>query len=121
MPTAHPKFLFEKDPWLLAEEIPDSDVFFFQIPMSAFCSDTSYPFLKNYTKVLTHYKKFHMDFYLGEKEADQTFFNLCQNAMLRLKQGASCFPKIGRTSNTLVNFLLTIFNCMSQISLDYFS
>ena len=64
-----PKQLFDKDPWLLAEEIPDSDVFFFQIPMSCFCNDSSYKFLKNYKKVLTHYKKFHMDFYLGERDS----------------------------------------------------
>lgn len=48
-----PRYLFDKDSWMLAEDIPDSDIFFFQIPMSCFCSDTSYPFLKNYKRVLT--------------------------------------------------------------------
>jgi hypothetical protein len=47
-----PKLLFDKDPWMLAEDIPDSDIFFFQIPMSCFVSDTSYKFFKKLYKSL---------------------------------------------------------------------
>lgn len=63
------KLLSLKDPWLLAEEIPDSDIFFFQVPMSCLVSDTSYPFIKNYKRIATHYKKFHMDFYFGTEDS----------------------------------------------------
>ena len=62
MAKKKPKYLFDRDEWMLAENIPDGDIFFFQIPMSAFVSDTSYPLLMNYKKVLTSYKKFEMHF-----------------------------------------------------------
>ncbi len=99
-----PKFLQDKDPWLLAEEIPDSDVFFFQIPMSAFCSDTSYPFLKNYSKVLTHYKKFHMDFYLGEKDSFLVGESVLKALLTRPNFGKNLNENILKWSYVLINF-----------------
>lgn len=87
----NPKHLFDKDSWILAEDIPDSDIFFFQIPMSCFCSDTSYPFLKNYKRVLTHYKKFHMDFYFSERDS----FLVAESILKALVEK----PKLGRDIN----------------------
>ncbi len=69
------------DPWMLAEDIPDSDIFFFQIPMTAFTSDTSYPFIKNYKRVLTHYKGFHMYFYFAERDS----FEVAESILKALK------------------------------------
>jgi hypothetical protein len=104
MQQTSPKYLYQKDPWLLAEEIPDSDVFFFQIPMSAFCSDTSYPFLKNYTKVLTHYKKFHMDFYLGEHDSFEVGESILNALLTRPNFGKDLHKNILKWSYALINF-----------------
>ncbi len=86
-----PTQLKDNDPWMLAEDIPDSDIFFFQIPMSCFASDSSYPFIKNYKKVLTHYKKFHMDFYFGERDS----FEVAESVLTALLQR----PKFGNDLN----------------------
>jgi len=65
-----PKYIREKkDPWMLAENIPDSDIFFFQIPFTAFVHDTSHKFIKSYKKSILLYKGFHMDFYFGQEDS----------------------------------------------------
>ncbi len=99
-----PKLLYDKDPWMLAEDIPDSDVFFFQIPMSCFASDTSYPFLKSSKKVLTHYKKFHMDFYFGEKDSNDVADSIMQALLGRSAFGSDLNKNIVIWSHKLIEF-----------------
>ncbi|MFA7286103.1 MAG: PEP-utilizing enzyme [Patescibacteria group bacterium] len=64
-----PHYLNDKDPWLLGENIPDSDIFFFQIVFSSFTNDRSYSFIKKYKKVIAPYDKFNMSFYFGERDS----------------------------------------------------
>ena len=64
-----PKHIFDKDPWMLAEHIPDMDLFFLQLFASCFANDSSFPFIRKYKKVLATFKKFENDFYLGEKDS----------------------------------------------------
>ncbi len=64
-----PKYLLEKDPWILGEHILDCDVFFFQIPSSCFNNDSSYSFIRKYKKFLATYDKFVMDFYFGKQDS----------------------------------------------------
>lgn len=99
-----PKFLNDKDPWILAEDIPDSDIFFFQIPMSCFASDTSYPFLKNYKRVATHYKKFHMDFYFSERDSYQVAEIVLKALLNRPGFGQDVHKNVISWSNKLINF-----------------
>lgn len=99
-----PKYLSDKDSWMLAEDIPDSDIFFFQIPMSCFVSDTSYPFLRNYKKVLTHYKKFDMDFYFGQKDSFEVGESILRNLIKRPKLGRDINDNIVKWSKELVAF-----------------
>lgn len=66
-----PRFLFEKDKWLLGEHIPDCDVFFFQVPATYFSDNSSYGFVKKYKKFLGVYRKFGLDFYVGEKDSNE--------------------------------------------------
>ena len=47
-----PKYLFDKDKWLLGEHIPDCDIFFFQVPGSFFTNNRSYRFIKSFKKFL---------------------------------------------------------------------
>ncbi len=99
-----PKYLTDSDPWMLAEDIPDSDIFFFQIPMSCFVSDTSYPFLKNYKKVLTHYKKFHMDLYFGQKDSFKVAESILKALVKRKGLGTDINRNIVKWSNKLIDF-----------------
>lgn len=55
--------------WILVENIPDSDIFFFQICFGSFVQSTSYPFVGNLEKVMAVYDGYHMDFYMGEADA----------------------------------------------------
>lgn len=64
-----PKYLFDKDKWMLGEHIPDCDIFFFQVPATCFNNDRSYDFIKNYKKFLGFYDKFVLNFYVGEKDS----------------------------------------------------
>lgn len=99
-----PKYLFAKDPWRLAEDIPDSDIFFFQIPMSCFCSDTSYPFLKNYKRVLTHYKKFRMNFYFSERDSFEVGESILKALLKKPKLGRDINRNIVKWSKKLIEF-----------------
>lgn len=61
--------LSDPDEWMLAEEIPDSDLFFFQIPWSAFANEFIAPAGRAFKRVLAIYKGYHMWFYYGEKDS----------------------------------------------------
>ena len=63
------KYLHDKDSWLLGENIPDCDIFFFQLAASTFVDDRSYAFIRKYKKFLGVYKKFNLKFYVGEKDS----------------------------------------------------
>jgi len=58
-----------QDKWILVENIPDSDIFFFQIPFRCFTATTNYSFIKKLKKVMAIYKGFEMDFYFPENDA----------------------------------------------------
>lgn len=111
------KYLFDKDPWLLGEKIPDSDVFFFQIPFSAFVSDTSYKFIKNCKKVLATYKKFEMDFYFGKRDS----FEVAESILKALIER----PNFGRDLNKQIvswSYKLIIFaKRVSKLPLENYS
>ena len=55
--------------WLLVENIPNSDIFFFQIPFSCFVNNKSYDFMSSLNNVLAVFDGFHMDFYMDKNDA----------------------------------------------------
>jgi len=55
--------------WFLVENIPNSDIFFFQIPFSCFVNNKSYNFIDSLNTVLAVFNGFHMDFYMEKNEA----------------------------------------------------
>src|SRR3989344_6208642 len=63
-----PTHLNDGDKWLLAEDIPDIDFFFSQIWLSCFVNEFS-NVTKPYKKILAIYRKYHLEFYYGEKDA----------------------------------------------------
>ena len=64
-----PKYLNNKDPWYLGEEIPDMDLFFAQIWLSCFVNEFKNPSGRAYKKVLTIFKGYHLWFYYGKKDS----------------------------------------------------
>lgn len=65
----HPRFLYDADPWMLGEDIPDADVFFAQIWQSAFVNEFSRPSGRAYRKLLNVQRGQHLWFYFGERDS----------------------------------------------------
>ncbi len=64
------KYLYEKDEWIIAEDIPDIDFQFSQIWLSSFVNDLSKACGRNYKKILSVYKGLNLKFYYGRQDAD---------------------------------------------------
>ena len=99
-----PKHLFDKDPWMLGEHIPDMDLFFLQIFFSCFANDASYKFIRSYKKVLGTFKKFESDFYFGEKDSYEVAESILKALMERPGFGAELNKNIVSWSHKLVAF-----------------
>ncbi len=61
--------LNDKDPWMLAEDIPDIDVFFSQIWQSCFVNGFHTPNGMAYKKILNIQRGNHLWFYFGEQDS----------------------------------------------------
>lgn len=63
------KTLSDGDEWMLAEDLPDMDIFFAQIWTRAFVNDLKNTCGKNYRKVQSIFHGLKDDFYFGEKDS----------------------------------------------------
>lgn len=63
------KYLHDKDPWMLAEDIPDIDVFFCQIWQSCFVNEFIWPSGIRYKKLLSVHRGYHLWFYYGQEDS----------------------------------------------------
>ncbi len=63
------KYLNDDDSWMLAEDIPDCDLFWSQICMSGFANEFETPGGIAYKKVMTVHRGSHLWFYFGEKDS----------------------------------------------------
>ncbi len=66
-----PKYLNNKDPWMLAEDIPDMDFFFCQIWLSCFVNEFVWPGGRAYNAILSIHRGYHQWFYFGEKDSKE--------------------------------------------------
>ncbi len=89
-----PKHLNNNDPWMLAEDIPGSDLFFFQIPFNCFVERFGEQAGLPYQKVLAKFEGFHMWFYFGTQDS----FNVGQHIVDRIVAD----PAYGRTINDTI-------------------
>ncbi len=100
-----PKYILDKkDPWMLAEDIPDMDMFFSQIFITSFVNDSSYPFIKNYKKILGIYKGFHNYLYSGKKDSYDVAESILKALIERPNFGKDLNKNIITWSNKLINF-----------------
>ena len=65
------KYIQDKDPWMLAEDIPDIDFFFTQIWLSCFINEFNWPGGRAYKKILSVHKGYHQWFYYGEQDSKE--------------------------------------------------
>ena len=66
------KYLYNnKDPWMLAEDIPDMDFFFCQMWLTCFVNEFDWPGGKAYAKILSIHKGYHQWFYFGEQDSKE--------------------------------------------------
>jgi UDP-hydrolysing UDP-N-acetyl-D-glucosamine 2-epimerase len=98
-----------QDQWMLAENIPDMDMFFAQIFLSCFTSDTSYPFLKNYSETLSCYKGFGMDFYFGRKDSFEVAESILKALVEKPDFGDEVNKNIVLWSEKLVDFAREVY------------
>ncbi|MFA6524783.1 MAG: PEP-utilizing enzyme [Patescibacteria group bacterium] len=69
MSTRKIKYINSADPWMLAEDIPDIDLFFSQIWLSCFANEFARPGGFANEKVMAIFKGYRMLFYLGENDS----------------------------------------------------
>jgi len=98
-----------QDQWMLAENIPDMDMFFAQIFLSCFTSDTSYPFLKNYSETLSCYKGFGMDFYFGRKDSFEVAESILKALVEKPDFGDEVNGNIVLWSEKLIDFARKVY------------
>ena len=63
------KYFEDKDPWMLAEDIPECFFFFAQVWLSSFANDLEKSCGRNYKKVLSVFHGTNMKFYYGENDS----------------------------------------------------
>ena len=112
-----PKYLSDPDKWMLGEHVPDCDIFFFQVPASCFNNDRSYPFIKKYNKFFGIYKKFVLNFFVGEKDSFLVAESILRALLNRRNFGEDLDKNIIIWSHKLVDSA----NEISQLPLQNFS
>ena len=77
------KYLHDKDPWILGENIPECDLFFSQIWLSGFTNEFKSPAGRAYKKTLTIYKGYHLWFHFGDQDSYKVGENLVNKFLSR--------------------------------------
>ncbi len=103
-----PKHLFSKDPWMLAEDIPDMDMFFSQIFITSFPNDATYTFVKKFNRAMGIYKKFHAYLYMGKQDSYDVAESIVTALVERTGFGEDINKNILVWSNKLIDFATKI-------------
>lgn len=103
-----PKHLNNDDPWLLAEDIPGSDLFFFQIPLSCFVNHFAEQTGRAYQKALMRFEGYHMWFYFGEKDSFEVGEHIVNRIVENPDYGLNINKNIVAIADKLRNWCVTI-------------
>lgn len=79
------KYLNDKDPWMLAEDIPDVDFLFCQIWLSCFVNELVWPGGMAFKKILSIHRGYHQWFYFGENDSNEVGDNLVEKFIRNYK------------------------------------
>ncbi len=113
-----PKYLFDKDPWMLAENIPDMDIFFLQLFFYTFVNRSSYPFIKTYKKAVATFRKgFESNFYFGKKDSFDVAESILKALVERPNFGKEVDKNIYNWSQKLIDFA----NKVSKLPLEKYT
>lgn len=99
-----PKFLNDKDSWMLAEDIPEIDFQFSEIWLSSFVNDLAKVCGKNYRKILSVYRGYSLKFFYGEKDSDNFGRHLLKLLIAKSGFGKSLNSNIRIYSGKLKKF-----------------
>lgn len=108
MPQTPFTHLHDDAPWMLAEDIPDMDLFFSQIWIKSFVNNLQNSCGKNYQKVLAVYRGYHQQFYYGEKDCHDFAKHLLSKLKSEPAWGDAINENIVQHSDALVHHSKTI-------------
>lgn len=98
----------DTDPWMLAEDIPDIDVFFSQIWQSGFSNEFIRPNGRAYKKVLSIQRGYHLWFYFGKQDSFEVGEHIAQRMIDHPEWAALVNKKIITAADKLRRFADTI-------------
>ncbi len=97
----------DKDPWLLAEDIPDIEPLFCQIWLNSFVNGLAKTIGINYKKVISVHRGYHQKYYFGKQDS----FALGEHIVNLIKQSPAFGERINKEiishANKLNAFLMT--------------
>ncbi|MES2014221.1 MAG: PEP/pyruvate-binding domain-containing protein [Patescibacteria group bacterium] len=94
----------EDKKWILGEKIPNSDIFFFQIPFRQFSNESSYSFIEGHRNVLAVFNGFEMDFYVDENDSGRFARSILEALAGRPGFGEELNEKIREWSYAMIEF-----------------
>lgn len=111
------RYLNDKDPWMLGEDIPDIDFFFSQIWLSGFVNEFKRPAGCAYKKILSVYRGYHLWFYYGEKDANEVGEHIVQKFLSQPSFAVEVNREIVHWADRLRRYCDTIY----EADLDHYS
>lgn len=107
MPTK-PRYLNDPDLWMLAEDIPDMDVFFAQIWQSCFVNEFVKPSGVRYKKLMSVHRGYHMWFYYGTEDSRRVGETIAEKIISKPAFAVRVNEEIVRWSDKLRAYAKTI-------------
>ncbi|MFA6391720.1 MAG: PEP-utilizing enzyme [Patescibacteria group bacterium] len=104
MPEKKIKHINNQDSWMLAEDIPDIDLFFSQIWLSCLANEFARPGGYANEKVMTIFRGYHMWFYFGEEDSFKQGQHLVERFVKNLQFAAEANEEIVKWSDKLRYF-----------------
>ncbi len=99
--TANARYLADRDPWMLGEDIPDCDLFFSQIWLNCFVNRFGERTGRAYKKILARYQGYHLWFYFGEHDSNAVAANIVKRMLARPNYAVAVNTNILRQSRLL--------------------
>jgi len=106
-----------KDPWILAEDMPNMDLFFSQIFLKMYVSTLKKNIGYSYKKTLAKYNGYHLWFYYGDKDS----FEVGERIVDKLVNTDGLIDKINKKIVTEADKLINFANAIAQSNLHKLS